>query len=144
MGLDYLLHYVFGSVYGLSFNFNKKGVTIVCFILPLPIETVPGKLYRKRNFRKANSAAHSKGWKQIILLTGTGTERFWTFPIIPQTCMHCSPSRKEMEARLDQWYSINSWTVSPEIKTKPQGNHQEVPQKQCYTCNAQMHQWNIW
>lgn len=51
MGIDYLLHDVFGSIYGLSFNFHKQWVTIICFILPLPIETVPGEVIQEKEFQ---------------------------------------------------------------------------------------------
>lgn len=72
MGIDYLLHNVFGSVYGLSFNLHKKWVTIVCFILPLPIETVPGKVTQEKEFQnwQFNSPIQR-------METNHSTHRYW-------------------------------------------------------------------
>lgn len=65
MGTQYSLHDVFGSVYGLSFDFHQQWVTVVCFILPLPIETVPAELHSKRNFRTNSTAPATDGNKSL-------------------------------------------------------------------------------
>lgn len=52
-----LLHDVLGSVYGLSFNFHKQWVTVVRFILPLPIEAVPGKVTQEKEFQNCQCSS---------------------------------------------------------------------------------------
>lgn len=132
MGIEtyFMMYLALSMVWALTFT--SSGWLLYVSFFHCPYRRYLEKSHRKRNFRTANSAAHSKGRKQIILLTCTGMERFWTFPIIPQTCMHCSPSRKEMEARPDQWYSTNSWTVFPGRKTKPKVTIRKCPKAVLY------------
>lgn len=107
-GNNYSLHDVLGSVYGLSFDLHKKWVTVVSFILPLPIETVPAESHRNREFRRANATAHP--WMDTN-----------------QNCKSNSPSKDGHKSELQIQQPVHGWkqirtanpTACPWMETNP-------------------------